>query len=70
MTLVARFERVPGGTEVALTFANLPPGLRAEDNAAGARFGLERLAYRFECCTNPAHPVTVTNLSGPKGGWR
>src|SRR5438132_3317073 len=37
MTMIATFEEVPGGTEVTLAFKNLPPGLRAEDNAAGAR---------------------------------
>jgi uncharacterized protein YndB with AHSA1/START domain len=40
MTMTATFEEVSGGTEVTLTFANLPPGLRAEDNEAGARLSL------------------------------
>jgi uncharacterized protein YndB with AHSA1/START domain len=48
MTMIATFEEVSGGTEVALVFANLPPGLRAEDNEAGARLSLEQLARRFE----------------------
>src|SRR5438128_3266460 len=48
MTMIATFEEVPGGTEVTLAFKNLPPGLRAEDNAAGARLSLEQLARRFE----------------------
>jgi uncharacterized protein YndB with AHSA1/START domain len=48
MTLTAIFEEVPGGTEVTLVFKNLPPGLRAEDNEAGARLSLEQLARRFE----------------------
>jgi uncharacterized protein YndB with AHSA1/START domain len=48
MTLTATFEEVPGGTEVTLVFENLPPGLRAEDNEAGARLSLEQLARRFE----------------------
>jgi hypothetical protein len=39
---------VSGGTEVALLFTNLPPGLRAEDNEAGSRLSLEQLARRFE----------------------
>jgi uncharacterized protein YndB with AHSA1/START domain len=34
--------RVGGG------YRNLPPGLRAEDNDAGARLSLEQLARRFE----------------------
>ena len=48
MTMTATFEEVSGGTEVTLTFKNLPPGLRAEDNDAGARLSLEQLARRFE----------------------
>jgi hypothetical protein len=48
MTMVATFEAVPDGTEVTLAFKNLPPGLRAEDNEAGARLSLEQLARRFE----------------------
>lgn len=48
MTLTATFDEVPGGTEVTLVFENLPPGLRAEDNDAGARLSLEQLARRFE----------------------
>lgn len=48
MTMIATFEEVPGGTEVTLVFKNVPPGLRAEDNEAGARLSLEQLARRFE----------------------
>ena len=48
VTLTATFEEVSGGTEVTLVFENLPPGLRAEDNEAGARLSLEQLARRFE----------------------
>ncbi len=48
MTLTVTFEAVPGGTEVALLFTNLPPGLRPEDNDAGARMSLDQLARRFE----------------------
>jgi uncharacterized protein YndB with AHSA1/START domain len=48
MTMTASFEEVPGGTEVTLVFKNLPPGLRAEDNEAGARLSLDQLARRFE----------------------
>jgi uncharacterized protein YndB with AHSA1/START domain len=47
MTLTATFEGVYGGTEVTLVFKNLPPGLRAEDNEAGARLSLAQLARRF-----------------------
>ena len=48
MTMTATFDEVTGGTEVTLLFENLPPGLRAEDNEAGARLSLEQLARRLE----------------------
>lgn len=48
MTMTATFREVPGGTEVTLLFTNLPPGLRPEDNDAGAELSLEQLARRFE----------------------
>ena len=48
MTLTVTFGDVPRGTEVTLLFENLPPGLRPEDNDAGARMSLEQLARRFE----------------------
>jgi uncharacterized protein YndB with AHSA1/START domain len=48
MRMTATFNEVSGGTEVALVFENLPPGLRAEDNEAGSRLSLEQLARRFE----------------------
>ena len=48
MTMTATFEEVPEGTEVTLVFKNLPPGLRAEDNDAGAQLSLEHLTRRFE----------------------
>jgi uncharacterized protein YndB with AHSA1/START domain len=47
MTLIVTFDEVPGGTEVTMLFKNLPPGLRPEDNDAGARLSLEQLARRF-----------------------
>jgi hypothetical protein len=48
MTHTVTFDPVSGGTEVSLAFENLPPGLRPEDNDAGARLSLEQLARRFE----------------------
>src|SRR6267142_2375473 len=48
MTMTATFEEVSTGAEVTLTFENLPPGLRAEDNEVGARLSLSQLARRFE----------------------
>ena len=48
MTMTATFEDAAGGTDVILEFNNLPPGLRPDDNDAGARLSLEQLARRFE----------------------
>ncbi len=48
MTMTATFKAASGGIEVTLEFRNLPPGLRAEDNDAGARLSLKQLARRFE----------------------
>ena len=49
MTLTATFdEEASGTTTVTLLFENLPPGLRPEDNEAGARLSLEQLARRFD----------------------
>lgn len=48
MTMTATFEAASGGTEVTLLFTGLPPGLKPEDNDAGARLSLEKLARRFE----------------------
>lgn len=48
MRLTVTFEDAPGGTEVTMLFENLPPGLRPEDNDAGARLSLDKLARRFE----------------------
>lgn len=48
MTLTVTLEPVADGTAVALAFDDLPPGVRPEDNDAGARASLEQLARRFE----------------------
>ena len=48
MTIVVTFEDVAGGTEVTFLCRNLPPGLRPEDNEAGARLSLEQLARYCE----------------------
>jgi uncharacterized protein YndB with AHSA1/START domain len=48
MTMVITFEQTSGGTEVAISCMNLPPGLRAEDNEAGSHLSLKQLARRFE----------------------
>ena len=48
MTLTVTLEPVAGGSAVTLAFDDLPPGVRPEDNDAGARASLEQLARRFE----------------------
>jgi uncharacterized protein YndB with AHSA1/START domain len=48
MAMIATFTPTPAGTEVTLTFTNLPPGLRPEDNDKGARLSLEQLARHVE----------------------
>ena len=48
MRITITLTPVSGGTEVAMTFDDLPPGLRPEDNDAGARASLAQLARRFE----------------------
>jgi uncharacterized protein YndB with AHSA1/START domain len=48
MMMTATFKEVSDGTKVTLAFENLPPGLRAEDNARGAELSLRQLAQRFE----------------------
>jgi len=47
MTLVVTLSDVPGGTEVTIECTNLPPGLRPQDNEAGSRESLDKLAKRF-----------------------
>lgn len=48
MVMTATFAAVPGGTEVTLLFENLPPGLKPEDNHAGAGLSLDKLARYLE----------------------
>jgi uncharacterized protein YndB with AHSA1/START domain len=48
MTIEVTLEAAAGGTDVTFRFTNLPPGVRAEDNEAGARLSLDQLARRFE----------------------
>jgi uncharacterized protein YndB with AHSA1/START domain len=44
MTMTVTLEERDGGTEVTFVFENLPPGVRPEDNDAGTRSSLEKLA--------------------------
>ena len=48
MTMVVTFEERDGGTEVTIVFENIPPGIRPEDNEAGTRSSLEKLAGYVE----------------------
>lgn len=50
MTIEITLSPAPGGTEVRFDFRDLPPGLRPEDNAEGARQSLAQLAARFADC--------------------
>jgi len=47
MTIAIDFRAAAGGTEVAFTSSNLPPGLKAQDNDEGTRLSLENLARLF-----------------------
>jgi uncharacterized protein YndB with AHSA1/START domain len=48
MTMVVTLEDRNGGTEVTIVFEHIPPGIRPEDNDAGTRSSLEKLARYVE----------------------
>jgi uncharacterized protein YndB with AHSA1/START domain len=48
MTMAVTLEERDGGTEVTIVFENIPPGIRPEDNDAGTRSSLEKLARYVE----------------------
>ena len=48
MTMVVTFEAEDAGTKVTIVCENLPPGIRPEDNEAGCRSSLEKLARYVE----------------------
>ena len=48
MTLEATFDPANGGTEVTIVCRDIPPGIRPEDNEAGCRASLEKLARYVE----------------------
>ena len=48
MTMVVTFEPRGDETEVTIAFDNIPPGIRPEDNDAGTRSSLEKLARYVE----------------------
>jgi uncharacterized protein YndB with AHSA1/START domain len=48
MTMVVTLEERDDGTEVTILFENIPSGIRPEDNEAGTRSSLEKLARLVE----------------------
>lgn len=48
MTLVVTLEEANGATEVTMAFENIPAGIRPEDNDAGTRSSLAKLAHHVE----------------------
>jgi hypothetical protein len=48
MTMVVTLAERGDGTEVTIAFENLPKGIRPEDNDAGTRSSLEKLARYVE----------------------
>ena len=48
MTMTVTLADVEGGTEVTLQYDNIPPGIRPEDNEAGSRSSLQKLAALVE----------------------
>lgn len=48
MIMEVTFEAEEGGTRVTILFRNIPPGIRPEDNEAGTRSTLKKLARYVE----------------------
>jgi uncharacterized protein YndB with AHSA1/START domain len=48
MTMIVTFEKRDVGTEVTILFEHIPSGIRPEDNEAGTRSSLEKLARYVE----------------------
>ncbi len=46
--MTVTFEESDSGTEVTILFEQIPPGIRPEDNDAGTRSSLEKLARYVE----------------------
>jgi uncharacterized protein YndB with AHSA1/START domain len=44
MTMIVSLQEQNGGTEVTIEFEDIPPGISPEDNDAGTRASLEKLA--------------------------
>ena len=54
MKMVVTLEERDGGTEVTILLENIPPGIRPEDNDAGTRSSLEKLARYAEAPEDPS----------------
>lgn len=48
MIMEVTFDAEDSGTRVTILFRNIPPGIRPEDNEAGTRSSLEKLARHIE----------------------
>jgi uncharacterized protein YndB with AHSA1/START domain len=48
MVMTVTLEEREGGTEATIAFEHIPPGIRPEDNDAGTRSSLEKLARYVE----------------------
>lgn len=48
MTIAITFVEMRDGIEVTIVFEDIPPGIRPEDNDAGTRSSLEKLAHYVE----------------------
>ena len=48
MIMEVTLETEEGGTTVSIVFKDIPPGIRPEDNEAGTRSSLEKLARYVE----------------------
>ncbi len=57
MTMIVTLTEVADGVEVVIAFDNLPPGIRPEDNDAGTRSSLAKLARFVASGPGPASPV-------------
>jgi uncharacterized protein YndB with AHSA1/START domain len=63
MIMTAAFEERDGGTLATIAFENVPPGIRPEENDAGTRSSLEKLARLVE--QTPSSPqATRARRSG------
>lgn len=57
MTMTVALEERDGGTEVTIVFEHIPSGIRPEDNDAGTRSSLEKLARYVESRKSADVPV-------------